>query len=446
MKKIANKKSGKFYLFRRTRRNGTRKFYVQFKNPETGIPGNAVSVSRLFHVMGGSPVDDVTSRDEAYRVAQQALDSGYVFNKKKDACVVDYISAFWDFDHSDYIARRNQEKPNSIGREYANNCRKSFLKHVPKVLPKSLKLSQLRVSHVDAVKFSMAKAGLSNSTINRVLQAFRSPVEEAYRVGLISTNIADRIRNSTPNPMEKNILTPGEMARLLASLNANTKPGSLDRVYFMAIALAVTTGMRQGEIRGLHAEDLTVVSDSTTLIHVCHSFSAVDKGIKSTKGKRARMVFTSTSLAKAILARGAENPFGNGYLFWNPSSARYPVGSSALTEFFRTSLARIGIPLEEQKKRGLDFHSLRHYYASVMSNAVGSDETRRLLGHQSIEMTDHYTHEMESHLVELDKKRREVIPFEYPQESSDGAPALSEKGKGNMANDDEEEYEQTRVS
>lgn len=373
--------AGLFTVFRRTRQKTSKDFYVQFRDPETGVQGNALSINKLFHQLGGSVVEKVNNKQLAYAVAQKASDSGIVFNRKNDPVVIDYVAGFWDYDTSDYIKRRNMEKPNSIGRAYANDCKASFLKHVPSKLSKNLRLSQLKVSHIEKVKLAMFDDGLSNSTVNRVLQAFRSPIEEAYRLGIIPTNIADRIKNSTPVPKVKKIPTPQEIAKLLASLNKDTKPGTVKRVYFMAIALAVTTGMRQGEIRGLQKGGISIVSETTALITVCHSFSDVDKGLKTTKGKRSRTVFTSASLAKAMLAYEAQNPYDNGYVFWNPASKRYPIDGHDLTEFLKAELVNIGITLQQQEQRGIDFHSLRHYYASVMSNAIGSDETRRLLGH-----------------------------------------------------------------
>ena len=97
-----------------------------------------------------------------------------------------YLVVFWDYDHSEYIQRRNREKANSVGRAYANDCKSSFLKHVPNRLPAGLKLSQLKVAHIERVKLAMFQDGLSNSTVNRVLQAFRSPLAEAYRIGVLA--------------------------------------------------------------------------------------------------------------------------------------------------------------------------------------------------------------------------------------------------------------------
>ena len=84
-----------------------------------------------------------------------------MFNRKNDPAVIDYVAGFWDYDTSDYIKRRNMEKPNSIGRAYANDSKASFLKHVPSKLSKNLRLSQLKVSHIEEVKLAMSDAGLS---------------------------------------------------------------------------------------------------------------------------------------------------------------------------------------------------------------------------------------------------------------------------------------------
>jgi integrase len=53
---------------------------------------------------------------------------------------------------------------------------------------------------------------------------------------------------------------------------------------------------------------------------------------------------------------------------------------------------KIGISLEERKERNITFHSWRHFYNSLMRGKIHDSKLRRLTGHKTLEMTEHYTH------------------------------------------------------
>jgi integrase len=172
--------------------------------------------------------------------------------------------------------------------------------------------------------------------------------------------------------------------------------------------------MRQGEIRALQAEDITIETEDTAFITVRHGYNPYDK-LKTTKSKKERIVSAPASLCREILSFGKGNATGNGFVFWTPSSEKEPISAKAIDDYFDKALESAGITKQAKKARNISFHSLRHYYATVMSNAIGSDEARRLLGHSSLKMTDHYTHETEEHLLKLDEARQKAIPFAFPQ-------------------------------
>jgi len=406
-----------FIVYNRTRKDAkkaSRLFYVKFRNPVSRELDTRMSIERIRERLGVYSGTPVRSRNEAICLAKEALDKHLVFSNNEDPCFSDYVCSFWDFDASEYITRRNREKPNSISKCYAVDLLRTVRKHGLPHLPKNIRLREVKAYQIERVKTELQEEGKSSTTINKVLQAMRSPLSEAFRLGQISEDIASRIKNVIMNNATRGIPTSAEVNVMLSKLYASTRYGEYDRIGYLTIALAITTGMRQGEIRALQAEDITIETEDTAFITVRHGYNPYDK-LKTTKSKKERIVSAPASLCREILSFGKGNATGNGFVFWTPSSEKEPISAKAIDDYFDKALESAGITKQAKKARNISFHSLRHYYATVMSNAIGSDEARRLLGHSSLKMTDHYTHETEEHLLKLDEARQKAIPFAFPQ-------------------------------
>jgi len=241
-----------------------------------------------------------------------------------------------------------------------------------------------------------------------VLQALRSPLKEAYRLGYIGANIGEQIRNATPTPRETGILTPEEIAKVFSYLHKTVKPNTYDRMFYLAFSLAVTTGMREGEIRALKVSDISFKGDSA-FIHVSRSFSDTD-GYKVTKGKRSRTTVTDAELGHEILSFAEKNPWANDYCFWSTDNKEKPIGGRFFLDHFKEALNAIGINEEERKKRNLKFHSLRGNFATAISSKATETTIKQVVGHSSIMTTErYYLHEDFNELVRLNQARRETI-------------------------------------
>ncbi|MDY6344282.1 MAG: site-specific integrase [Sphaerochaetaceae bacterium] len=396
-----------FYVFPRKMSKGIR-FYIQFSNPNRSGRSVTVSATTLKEQLGYSTFHPVKSKYEAFSIGKEAFEKGIFFNQQAEVLFADYVMNFWDFDNSDYIKRRNKEKPNSITKAYANQERNRFLTYAMPLLPPNLKLVNIRSSDCEKLRDNLFKQNKSNSTINKVLQSLRSPLKEAYRLSLISDNIAEKIENASISSEEKGMPTPGEVSRLLSYLVRKNKPTTYGRINYLMVALAVTTGMRQGEIQALKPEDFTFVND-TAIIRISHSYSPTD-GYKCTKGKKTRASSTDARLAKEILEFAQHNPHDNGFCFWSPSVSDKPVGKRYIIEHFQEALEAIGISQEEQKSRNLTFHSLRGFFATLMLPQVGAETTKKVVGHQNIATTERfYIHENETELVALNETRKNLI-------------------------------------
>lgn len=403
----------KFTLY--TRKVGKKKFlYVVFRDPQTNFRTKRCSIDELNFKLDDKTAKHITNRYEATLIAEKALERDIVFPKQSFSIPKfnDFALSIWDYDTSDYIRRRNKEKPNSITKLYASDQIKAYNLYVFPYVDQSLLLSDFTPSIAENIKDRMLDEGKSSSTINKAMQAIRTPLSEAFRTGLIKEDIAKRIKNIATTHKERGIPTKDEIERLLKYLNNQVEKGSYERHRFLTVALAVHTGMRLGEIRGLHAEDINLIDSATSTITIKHAYNDKD-GLKCPKGKKPRCIEAPTQLCEELLQYSKLNPQPDSFIFFSLKGKDIPLSDSFIRHNFGDALESIGVSKEEQKTRYIDFHSLRHFYTSVMQTVLTSDERRKLLGHQSIAMTDNYTHETPEFFKSIQEKREQVLAYSY---------------------------------
>ena len=80
------------------------------------------SINELNYKLGDTSGKNKKSRMRASAIAQEALDKGLIAGRHvaKKISFESYARKVWDYDTSDYIRRKNQEKAGSISRIYAD--------------------------------------------------------------------------------------------------------------------------------------------------------------------------------------------------------------------------------------------------------------------------------------------------------------------------------------
>lgn len=375
-----------FYLYKRKKKRGSY-WYVCFIDPKTGKQGNAKSIDVLKERLGLMDLKSVKRRDEAAIIAHKALERGIVGIREKKILFSDYCLSFWDYESSIYIKRRNSMKKNSIGREYAANMYFFLKRDVLPLLDNTLYLTEIGTRDLDMVlTHLLVEKGLSGGTVQLIALSFSLPLKEAYREGLIKDNPASRLMKIVRDEKERGCFTKEECQRILEELEKEKE--ELFSSYYYAILLALVTGMRSGEIRALHEEDLEESPiEGLWVINVRHSISPYS-GLKGTKGKYERQVLIPKPLALALL----ENKDKKGLLL--PSLFGGYISSPTLRTKFYEILEKIGIDSSERERRNLKFHSLRHTFSTLGRDMNISQEDRMLvLGHRSESVNNRYTHE-----------------------------------------------------
>lgn len=404
-----------YYLYKRSAK-GVEYWYVRFKNLETGEIMAGKSIEQLRKKMKYPGRHHVKNKMEADRIAQHALDSGFINFGEVGPTFKDYILDFWDFHNSLYIQRKNKKCPNSIGLDYANNMRNTFKKNAEPLIPTDLRLRDVQTEHVEHVLNCLLDEGKkSNATIAKVMYTMSGPLKEARRLKMINQNPMDGIESVTIRSKQRGILTSSELQELLSKMLHGVEKEEIHNLVYLATALSAFTGMRQGEIRALHASSISLINEEHGIIVVKEAYASYS-GLKGTKGKRERQVPVPRWLCDKLVESANYNPYGNDLVFWSDTSSTAPITSNFIRDNFYKALHLIKIDEDKRIERNLTFHSLRHYFVTFMRGKISESELREIAGHQSQEMTDRYTHATVENLLQVGQVANNIFQFPNKKE------------------------------
>ena len=291
----------RFSLYKRRRAKGVY-YYVRFWNTEKKRYDAGLSIETLRAKLGEDGIRRIRTRSAAAAIAVRAYEKGLTKKEKKSPNFIEYVLNFWDFDNSSYVKLKNKTKKNSIGRDHCLNMLGTFKRNfMPRINP-SLKLSGITQNDIEAVIISLIDEGkISAATINNVILSVQKPLNEAFAREMIKTNPMQNIHMLQRDQKDRGIPTKAEVEAVLEYLRKEGFAGRISMKIYLAVALAATTGMRQGEIRALRKEAIEFVEndleyEDQAIITVRENYAKTD-GFKSTKGKRVRHVPVSNVLA-----------------------------------------------------------------------------------------------------------------------------------------------------
>jgi integrase len=215
--------------------------------------------------------------------------------------------------------------------------------------------------------------GVSPATVNRSLSCLRCMFNRAISWGYVTNNPVSRVRFLREDNKRLRYLDVGEIRRLLIQSSPQLQA---------VIMVAINTGMRKGELRGLCWKDVDLKQGVITLL--------------KTKSGRVRHIPINTACGNALttLQRHPKSE----YVFTKEDGTTYDVRKG-----FGTALKRAGIV-------GFRFHDLRHTFASHMAMS-GADLTtlRDLLGHKDFSLTLRYAHLSPDHKASAVEKLGEQL-------------------------------------
>jgi len=321
-----------------------------------------------------------TTKSQALAYTMELYKSGSLIPEKKElpaALTFGECARGWWTPDCEYV-RAEALRGRKLTEQYINTNKRLMDLYI---LPtfKSSVLAEITSARIETwQRYLIEKKKLSPKSANNILSIFSVILEEARRQGHLQANPAREVRSLANNSKQRGILSFEEARDLLTNLSYWDNP-----VAYTASLLAACTGMRSGEIRALRPCDLR-----DGYIHVEHSVD-LKGALKCTKTGDTRDLPLPRSLMEA-LGNLAMHAGKQGRIF---SVAGVPMGSYAIRDSLYRALAAKGIKEEEREKRNITFHSWRHFLNSqLLANGVNEAKTRKITGHSTAAMTEHYAH------------------------------------------------------
>ena len=255
-----------------------------------------------------------------------------------------------------------------------------------------LSLAKLRPLHVSGMYSTLAEKGVNPPMRKKVAITLSMALEDAVRLQYIATNPAKVVKK--PKAKEPDI-HPLDKEQSRAFLKAT----STDRLHAMYV-LALDTGMRQGELFGLHWPEVDFENSVATIKHSLEERDGHHR-LKEPKtaSSRRRIEVTPATLAalnehrRQLCKAGLYRPDG-------------PVFVDTEGHWLRKSNVRRRSFAKALKKAGLlsiRFHDLRHTAATLMLlSGINVKAVAATLGHSKASTTlNIYAHK----LPMMDKER-----------------------------------------
>lgn len=203
--------------------------------------------------------------------------------------------------------------------------------------------------------------GLSQDTMRHIHRLLQQCLDQAIRDGLMSDNPARAFHYSKPKKVNANVLTPLEMEDYL---DAAERLGCLPM--FM---LALTAGLRQGELIALKWSDLNVKVRTLTISEQ----RSVERRELIEYGSETRTMTLASEIVDLLIIEHSKHP-SSPLMFMHPATQK-PYSPQMVRRMHNEII----------KEAGLDrirFTDLRHTCAVLsLRNGMETKELARMLGH-----------------------------------------------------------------
>ncbi len=278
-----------------------------------------------------------------------------------------------------WIAVAKSQVRGSTWRRYSDFVRVHLIPGLGKV-----PLARLTAQQVQVFYARKLSEGLSPTTVHHIHAALHRALKDALRMGLVQRNVTEMLRPPRRASKEMMVLTEEQAARFLEAVKG-------DRFEALHV-LALTTGMREGELLGLRWQDIDL-ENATAYVRM--NVQEAERGfiLAETKTANSRRSVRLSKLAVAALrqhrARQDSEREALGEA-WNASlDLVFPnvVGGIMIPDnlakrSFKPIAQRCGFVPE------MRFHDLRHTAATLLlSRGVNVKVVSEMLGHADISIT-----------------------------------------------------------
>jgi integrase len=291
-----------------------------------------------------------------------------------------------------------------IGQQYEQLARNYIFPNLGRLFLTDLKLTQVENLYQD-----LSVKGKHPRTVRYVHSVLHRALERAVRQELIVRNPAHGATLPRRTQKEMKILDESQICRFLVAAH--------DTKYEAIYHLAITTGMRQGELLGLSWADIDWASGRLSVRRQLQRITGSGFELsepKTSAGRRTIQLGQGTLNAlrrhqekQQFLKAVAGDRWQEQDLIFT-SSVGTPLDQSNLMKEYIKILSDAGLPR-------IRFHDLRHTAASLMINhGIPINLVSRILGHSKPSVTlDIYSHVYSGQQEEVARLMDElVVPIE----------------------------------
>ncbi|PPA91515.1 tyrosine-type recombinase/integrase [Brevibacillus laterosporus] len=250
-----------------------------------------------------------------------------------------------------------------------------------------LELSKITPRDIQSLYNSLKEAGnLSDENIRKVHTIINDSLDKAFRWEMIAKNPASLVDSPKVSRKEIVVWDENEIQQFLATAKESR--------YYVAFLIALTTGMRQGEILGLRWKDIDEDNRTFSIVQtLSHDGKEFNVGAKSDSGNRRISIDEQTlnqilKLKHRYKVEMLENrPLYKDHDLVICTSVGTPLSPRNLNRSFDSII-------KKGKVRKIRFHDMRHTHASLLlKQGVNPKIVSERLGHANVRITlDTYSH------------------------------------------------------
>jgi len=259
-----------------------------------------------------------------------------------------------------------------------------------RVVPRigGLQLSQVTPPVIQKLYADLSASGLSQQSVIHTHRCLRRALKQAVNWGLIARNPCDSVDPPRARREELRVWNRGEAAKFLTETR--------DHSLYPLFALALTTGMRQGELLGLKWSDVELSENRLRVQRTLQRQRGTGLVFETPKTAKSRRTIMLSSVAVVALRehrqrqleqRLALGPAWADYDLVFPNEIGEPRHPSPVTRSFKSAVTAAGVP-------DIRFHDLRHTAATLLlTKGQHAKVVSEMLGHATITITlDTYSH------------------------------------------------------
>jgi integrase len=251
----------------------------------------------------------------------------------------------------------------------------------------NITLKDLRTAHIKGLYVQLQNQNVGKPTIRKIHKLMHSAINAAIEDGLMARNPVSFAHPPKEAETERKVLTESQASQFLASIARHRLEALLH--------LALSTGMRRGELLGLQWENLDWIERTINIEKQLSKppySSGLFQPLKTKSSRRIVAIGEPTILVlrehyeqqRLMRLRAGNRWIENGLIFTNSKGG--PLCPSHMTRVFK-QLLPAGFPQ-------ICFHSLRHTAATIMiNNNLPVTPVSKQLGHARKSTTyDMYVH------------------------------------------------------